>query len=60
MKIEVEENNAIVLKEVYNGIVLKTNDNDEFGICMRDSGFEFRYNGIWYEAKEGVVKPLKN
>lgn len=24
---------------------------EEFGICMRDSGFDFQYAGTWYEAK---------
>lgn len=58
MKIEVDENNEILLTEVYTGVGLKTNDNEYLGICMRDTGFEFNYNGIWYEAKKGVVKKL--
>jgi len=28
-------------------------------ICMRDSGFEFNYQGEWYFAKEGFVEPFK-
>ena len=27
-------------------------------ICMRDSGFEFKYQGEWYFAKEGHVEPF--
>lgn len=58
MKIEVDENNEILLTEVYSGVGLKTNDNEYLGICMRDTGFEFNYNGTWYEAKQGTVKKL--
>ena len=25
---------------------------------MRDSGFEFKYQGKWYFAKEGYVEPF--
>ncbi len=25
-------------------------------ICMRDSGFEFKYQGEWYYAKNGCVQ----
>ena len=28
-------------------------------ICMRDTGFEFNYQGKWYFAKEGFVEPFK-
>ena len=51
MKIEIGEDGAIELREVYNGIRLISNDGETFVICMRDSGFEFLYNGNWYEAK---------
>lgn len=58
MKISVDENRNIVLQEVYLGVKLVSADKEEFGICMRDSGFEFNYMGTWYEAKGGVVKPM--
>ena len=58
MKIEVGEQNEILLTEVYSGVSLKTKDGEVLGICMRDSGFEFNYMGIWYEAKNGVVNKL--
>lgn len=54
MKIEVE-NNQIILKDVFSGILLKTDDGEEFAICMRDGGFEFNYGGKWYRAFEGAV-----
>jgi len=67
MKIEIKQNGNlsyievggdVTLKEVYNGVGLVSNIGERFSICMRDSGFEFNYNDIWYEAKEGVLKKL--
>ena len=54
MKIDVIEG-AIVLKEVYSGVGLLTNSGEFMGICMKDSGFEFHYEGKQYEAKNGLV-----
>ena len=45
MKIEVNENGAIQLEEVFNGIVIKTVDGLEFHICQRDYGIEVTCNG---------------
>lgn len=58
MKISTDENGEIEVTEVFNGINLKSDAGETFGICMRDSGFEFKYNGVWYEAKEGVINKL--
>ncbi|MFA5409339.1 MAG: hypothetical protein WC343_11265 [Bacilli bacterium] len=55
MKIEANEKSEIILKEVFSGVGLETDSGDLFGICMRDSGFEFSYGGFWYEAKDGKV-----
>lgn len=60
MKIEVDNNRQIVLKEVYNSVILESHDKEQFAICMRDTGFEFKYNDIWYEAKEGKVSKIEN
>jgi hypothetical protein len=59
MKITVNQNKEIQLEEVYNSIVLKTKNGEEIAICMRDSGFEFRYQDNWYFAKEGTIEPFK-
>jgi hypothetical protein len=59
MKITVNQNKEIQLEEVYNSIVLKTKNGEEIAICMRDSGFEFRYQDNWYFAKEGTLEPFK-
>lgn len=57
MKLTTDES-GIVLEEVYSGIGLKTRDGEFMGICMRDTGFEFNYQGTWYEAKNGIVRKL--
>lgn len=48
----------VVLKEVYSGVMLETAYGEELGICMRDTGFEFNYCGVWWEAKNGEVRRL--
>lgn len=40
MRIEIDKKNYIVLKEVYNGIMLETSEGNRLGICMRDDTFE--------------------
>jgi hypothetical protein len=59
MKVTTNENGVIQLEEIFNSIVLKTKDGEQMSICMRDSGFEFNYQGEWYFAKEGFVEPFK-
>lgn len=62
MKISVNENSEIVIEEVYNPIILKTNSGETLCVCMRDSGFELEYDGgtKWcptnIELKEGNVE----
>ena len=58
MRLQVDEDGQILLTEVYSGVGLKTSDGEFMGICMRDTGFEFNYNGMWYEAKCGVIKKM--
>jgi len=55
MKIETNEQGETILKEVFNGVGLESRDGEKFGICMRDTGFEFNYAGQWYEAKNGLL-----
>lgn len=60
MKLTVNKSNNIQLEEVFNSIVLKTDDGEEMRISMRDSGFEFQYQGIWYSAKQGNLEKINN
>ena len=52
MKIEVNEQGSIVLKEVYNSIILETEEGDKFAICMRDDTVEMTVAGsdMWHRA----------
>ncbi len=59
MKLSVGENREILLEEVYSGVLLKTRDGETMGICMRDTGFEFSYQNVWYSAQNGIIKPMK-
>tara|TARA_R110000744_G_scaffold295139_1_gene405250 strand:+ start:767 stop:994 length:228 start_codon:yes stop_codon:yes gene_type:complete len=59
MRIDVSENGEIILKEVYNSVGLESNSKEFFRICMRDSGFEFTYEGENYTAQNGEVKKLE-
>ena len=58
MEIKVLPDFGITLEKVFSGVLLVSPDKEEFGICMRDSGFEFQYAGTWYEAKRGVINML--
>ena len=57
MKI-IAEKNDLVITEAYSGVLLRTEDGEELGICMRDSGFEFTYQGKNYSAQRGILKPM--
>lgn len=56
MKISVTSSMDILLEEVYNSVILKTSSNETIAICMRDSGFEFKYQGRWYSAQKGIIE----
>jgi hypothetical protein len=58
MKLSVTEQFGIQLEEVFNRITLKNDSGETMSICMRDSGFEFNYQGEWYFAKQGYVEPF--
>jgi len=58
MKIEVQDDRSIALKEVFSGVLFISPSGEELGICMRDSGFEFQYSDTWYEAKNGQLRLL--
>ena len=59
MKIEVDEEGDIILKEVFSGVGLETEYGEKMGICMRDSGFEFSYAGECYSAQQGVLTKME-
>ncbi len=59
MKISVEPDYSILLEEVYNGVKFKTKYGETMGICMRDSGFEFTYQGKNYSAQNGFIREIE-
>lgn len=59
MKITTTDKFDFLLEEVFNPVILRASSGEEMSICMRDSGFEFSYQGIQYEAKDGIVRELK-
>ena len=59
MKIETNDN-VIFLKEVYNTIILKTNEGKCLYLCMRDGGFEMSIdNKNWHiiHSDDDFAKP---
>jgi len=57
MKIEIDENGSLVLKEVYSGVCLETAEGNRIGIAMRDDTFEISVigdNGAcrWYRVNQ--------
>jgi hypothetical protein len=59
MKVTVNENREIIIKELYLAIGLESDSGDQLSICMRDGGFEFAYGNKMYEAKEGELKVIR-
>ena len=62
MKIELDDNKNIDLKEVFSGILMQTAEGNQIGICMRDDAFEFNVmpKGIighnWYRINMETVR----
>lgn len=56
MKVEVSENGNIILKNIYNPIGIKTNDDETIILMMRDSGFEICYENNWFSLQKGKIK----
>ncbi len=64
MKIEPSDldGGTLVLKEVFNSIILETAEGNSFAICMRDDTVEMTVvgSGKWYRAniQEGTIGEL--
>lgn len=58
MKIEVGEERALVLRDVYSGVMFITEDGQRLSVCMRDGGFEV---GLFRKPPDdgtGMKQPL--
>lgn len=58
MEVTTDENRNLVFEKVFTPVIFKSAEGEELGIVMRDTGFEFKYQGKWYEAKEGQVREM--
>lgn len=60
MKIETDGQGNIVLKEVFNSVILETEEGNQLAVCMRDDTFEMKVVGTdkWYrvDPKTGDIK----
>ena len=54
MKIEVDEERVIVLKNVYSGVILETEEGNKLGLCMRDDTFEGTITRASDKAKKNI------
>jgi len=54
MKIEVTEESDMVLKEVYDDLVLETAEGNRLYICMRDNTFEMYIEPKGVKGVNGV------
>ena len=45
MKIDISINGELVVKEIYDAIILETADGNQLAICMRDDTFELSVVG---------------
>lgn len=57
MKLEVNKNGLLQLREVYWGIVIKTTDGTEFYVRQRDWGIQVSCNGVTKYMDEETFKP---
>ena len=52
MKVEVNSEGGLLLKEVFNGLVLETAEGNMLTVCMRDDTIEMQVvgTGRWFRA----------
>ena len=43
MKVDVDEERNLILKEIYCGVALETSEGNQLRVCMRDDTFEFLF-----------------
>jgi hypothetical protein len=58
MRIDIDEQHNLRLKEIYNGVIIETNSGEELFLCMRDSGFEISYGDKRYSLQKGDINEM--
>ena len=56
MKISVTQDRNLLLEQIYNPIILKSDAGEKLSIYNRDGGFEFTYAKNVYVVKQGKVQ----
>lgn len=57
-ELHVDDKGLATLRKVFSGVGFESGSGENLVVCMRDSGFEFTYEGKTYEAKNGIVQEL--
>lgn len=52
MKVSADNHGNIILKEVFNSLILETSEGNQLAICMRDDTFEMKLVGTdnWHRV----------
>ena len=58
ISISIDKDGDLLIENNYSGVGFRSDSGEEFAICNRDSGFEFKYNDVWYSANNGELKKL--
>ena len=65
MKLDTLADGTIRLRQVFNSVVLETEEGNRLAVCMRDDGFEIgigdsvkKDDYTWYRVGNGCVEPL--
>ena len=58
MEINTDSEGNIVLKKVYSGVKLETEEGNWIGVCMRDDTFEININGIWHRVEGQTIHSM--
>jgi len=69
MVVEVDQDGGIVLKNVYSGVKLQTEEGNAIGVCMRDDTLEINVlpwedrkpGGNWWrvDMQKGAIEPMR-
>lgn len=68
MKIDIDQDNYLRLKEVFSGILLETEEGNQIGICMRDDTLEInicpksKNTDNWWRVnmQTGIIERMAN
>ena len=50
MKVEVTESGTLALSEFFDGLILRTTEGFQIGICPREDTFEINVGGRWFRV----------